>query len=188
MIVLIDNYDSFTYNVYQLFKEFDEVKVFYNDQITIDEILDLNPNCIVISPGPSRPSDAGICLDLIKKVKGKIPLLGICLGHQAICQCYGATITYAKTLMHGKTSVLEIDEDSNVFKNCKRPIQVGRYHSLIAKEDTLPSALNVIAHADGQVMAVVDIKNKVYGLQFHPESILTLDGKQMIQNIMEEIL
>ena len=167
MILLIDNYDSFSYNLYQLIGSLNpDITVIRNDEKTIEEIADMKPDCIILSPGPGRPEDAGVCEDVVRKLGGKIPLLGVCLGHQAICEAYGAEITYARELMHGKQSEIELDTASAIFKNLDRIVSVGRYHSLAAAENTIPSNLKVIARAeDGEVMAVADEKRKVYGPQ-----------------------
>ena len=147
MILLIDNYDSFVYNLYQFIAEIEpDVKVVRNDEITSEEILKMNPGKIVISPGPGKPSEAGECIHVIRELKGKIPILGVCLGHQAIAEAFGATVGYAKHLMHGKTSLLEdVDTDSLLFRGLEKPVQVARYHSLAVEEDTLPKELKVTA-------------------------------------------
>lgn len=187
MILLIDNYDSFSYNLYQLIGSLNpDITVIRNDEKTTEEIADMKPDCIILSPGPGRPADAGVCEDVVRRIGGKIPLLGVCLGHQAICEAYGAEITYARELMHGKQSEVELDTSSAIFKNLDRKVLVGRYHSLAAAEDTLPASLKEIARAeDGEVMAVADEERKIYGLQFHPESIMTPSGPQMLRNFLE---
>ncbi len=184
--VIIDNYDSFSYNLYQMIGRMDpDVKVVRNDRETVEGILSMSPDRIVLSPGPGRPSDAGICEELVLEARGRVPLLGVCLGHQAICEAYGASITYAKQLMHGKSSDAEL-EDSVLFNGIGRRATVGRYHSLAADPGTIPSGLRVTARtADGEVMAVEDPVRKVFGLQFHPESILTPEGGRMLGNFME---
>lgn len=189
MILLIDNYDSFSYNLYQLIGEINpDIKVIRNNELTINQIEKLNPDVIIISPGPGKPKDAGICEELIKHFTGTKPILGICLGHQAICEVFGASITYAKEIMHGKTSDIEIDTNCGIFKNLQKKIQVARYHSLIADINSIPEDLKVIAKTDDNtVMAVKHKKYPVYGLQFHPESILTPDGKTIVQNFLEII-
>ena len=184
MILLIDNYDSFSYNVYQLVGSVDpDVKVIRNDEMKVDEIEALAPSHIILSPGPGRPVDAGICEEVIRHFAGKIPILGICLGHQAICEVFGATVTYAKQLMHGKQSVATLDTDSTLFKGMDQKITVARYHSLAADPDTLPEVLKITATTpDGEIMAVEHKEYPVYGVQFHPESVLTPEGKAIIDN------
>ncbi|QFJ55930.1 anthranilate synthase component II [Pseudobutyrivibrio xylanivorans] len=184
MILLIDNYDSFSYNLYQLIGEINsDIKVVRNDELRICDIEKLAPSHIIISPGPGRPIEAGICEDVIAHFAGKIPILGVCLGHQAICETFGATITYAKELMHGKQSEVQIDENCKIFKDLPKYIKVARYHSLAAEGQTLPSKLKPVAVTeDGEIMAVKHEDYEIYGLQFHPESILTPDGKVMLKN------
>lgn len=186
MILLIDNYDSFSYNVYQLIGSINpDMKVIRNDELTIEEIEALAPSHIVISPGPGRPRDAGICEDVIRHFQGRIPLLGICLGHQAICEVYGATITYARELMHGKQSIVTLDQGSRLFAGMEKQITVARYHSLAADPDTLPDCLQVTATTqDGEIMAVQHREYPVYGVQFHPESVLTPQGKAILENFL----
>lgn len=189
MILLIDNYDSFSYNLYQLIGEIrPDLKVIRNDEKTIEEIRKLKPDAIVLSPGPGRPEYAGICIPVVKELGAEIPILGVCLGHQSICAAYGGENTYAKKLMHGKTSELVVEEDNKLFQGIDQPIQIGRYHSLAAKEETLPEELKVTARTvDGEIMAVEHRTNPVYGLQFHPESILTPEGKKMLENFFRQI-
>ena len=188
MILLIDNYDSFSYNLYQIIGQIDEdIKVFRNDKITLDEISELNPSMIVLSPGPGRPEDAGICIDIVKEFYDKIPILGVCLGHQSICMAFGGVISYASELMHGKSSIVSLSDDL-IFKGLDKEITVGRYHSLSLKDETLPKELKVIARSDdGEIMAVKHEKFNVYGLQFHPESILTPDGLSILTNFSKLI-
>lgn len=188
MILLIDNYDSFSYNLYQLIGQIDDdINVFRNDKITLDEISKLNPSMIVLSPGPGRPEDAGICIDVVKEFYDKIPILGVCLGHQSICMAFGGVISYASELMHGKSSIISLSDDL-IFKGLNKEITVGRYHSLSLKDETLPKELKVIARSDdGEIMAVKHEKFNVYGLQFHPESILTPDGLSILTNFSELI-
>lgn len=185
MILLIDNYDSFSYNLYQLIGELNtDIKIIRNDELTCSEIIKLSPAHIIISPGPGRPKDAGICEELIKTVNGKIPILGVCLGHQAICESFGAEIVYAKELMHGKKSTVKF-ESSPIFNGINGSFEVARYHSLAASEKNFPKELKITARTnDGEIMAVEHIKFPIYGLQFHPESILTQNGKQMIRNFL----
>lgn len=187
MVLLIDNYDSFSYNLYQLVGEINpDIKVIRNDEMTVKEIENLHPERIILSPGPGKPKDAGICEEVVEKLGGKIPILGVCLGHQAICEVYGATVTYADALMHGKQSDTKITKNSRLFKGLGVEIKVARYHSLAAKKDTIPDKLLVTAVADdGTVMAVEHREYTIYGLQFHPESILTPDGKTILKNFME---
>ncbi len=186
MILLIDNYDSFSYNLYQLIGSINpDIQVVRNDAMTIAEIEQLNPECIILSPGPGKPADAGICEDVVRNLAGKIPILGVCLGHQAICEASGASVSYAKELMHGKQSEVTLNTDSTIFKDMETKALVGRYHSLAVLRETLPENLKEIAEADdGEVMAVADEANKVYGLQFHPESIMTPEGRKMIENFL----
>lgn len=186
MILLIDNFDSFSYNLYQLVGSLDpNIQVVRNDSITLDRIAQLNPGRIILSPGPGRPSEAGICEDVIRTFGGKIPILGVCLGHQAICEVYGATVTYAKRLMHGKQSVANLQGNSRLFAGLPDKIPVARYHSLAADPDTLPLELTVTAVTDeGEIMAVEHREFPVYGLQFHPESILTPDGRKIMENFL----
>ncbi len=187
MILLIDNYDSFSYNLYQYVGEIQpDIRVIRNDDMTVSEIEALAPTHIIISPGPGRPEDAGNIIEVAQTVSKKIPTLGVCLGHQAICAAYGATITYAKRLMHGKQSDVTLDTDSKLFRGLPREEKVARYHSLAADESTLPDCLKVTARTtDNEIMAVEHKDHPIYGVQFHPESILTPDGKQMLRNFLE---
>lgn len=186
MILLIDNYDSFSYNLYQVVGSLDpSIQVIRNDDKTVAEIEAMAPDAIILSPGPGRPKDAGVIEDVVKSFSGKIPILGICLGHQAIGEAFGARITYAKRLMHGKASAVTVDQDSPLFASCPEVIQAGRYHSLAVDRDTLPDNLKVIAETDdGEVMAIADEAKQIYGIQFHPESILTPKGKQILKNFL----
>lgn len=186
MILLIDNYDSFSYNLYQLIGMIrPDIKVIRNDEMTIAEIEALAPDHIIISPGPGRPKDAGICEEVIDYFKGKIPIFGVCLGHQAICETFGGEIGYAKKLMHGKMSIVDLDTDSAIFKGMEPKLQAARYHSLAAEEDKLPAELKVIARTeDGEIMAVEHRNYPVYGVQFHPESILTPDGRKIMERFL----
>ncbi len=186
MILLIDNYDSFSYNVYQLTASVEpEVRVIRNDEMTVEEIGALAPSHIILSPGPGRPAEAGICKEVIRTFKGKIPILGICLGHQAICEVFGATVTYARELMHGKQSTAAMDTESVLFRGMGREMVVARYHSLAADPDTMPEELVVTAATpDGEVMAVEHREYPVYGVQFHPESVLTPEGRRIIENFL----
>ena len=187
MILLIDNYDSFSYNLYQLIGEISpDIKVIRNDEMTVKEIEKLAPDKIILSPGPGRPEDAGIIVEAAGTVCPKIPTLGVCLGHQAICAAYGATVTYAKKLMHGKQSVISFIGNCPLFKDINEGAPVARYHSLAADASTLPDCLEVTALADdGEVMAVQHKEYPIFGVQFHPESIMTPDGKIMLKNFIE---
>lgn len=186
MILLIDNYDSFSYNVCQLIGSIEpDIRVIRNDELSVKEITELSPSHIIISPGPGRPRDAGVCEDVIRAAAGQIPILGICLGHQAICEAFGAEITYAKQLMHGKCSSVTFDADSPIFRGLSGELRVARYHSLAASAEGFPEELKVTARtADGEIMAVEHKKFPVFGLQFHPESILTADGRKMTENFL----
>ena len=186
MILLIDNYDSFSYNLYQLVGSIDpDVRVIRNDKKTVEEIEALNPSAIILSPGPGKPADAGVCREAARYFAGKVPVLGVCLGHQAICEAFGATVSYAKTLMHGKQSAIKLEDGSLLFSGLPEEIRGARYHSLAAIEETIPEELTVIARAgDGEIMAVKHKEHEVYGLQFHPESILTPCGKIILENFL----
>ncbi len=188
MILLIDNYDSFTYNLYQYMGIFtDEIKVVRNDKITIEQIEEINPEKIVLSPGPKSPKEAGICLETVRHFAGKKPMLGICLGHQTIGEAFGATVSYAKKIFHGKQSVIEHD-GTGIFEGINSHIKVARYHSLAIIEDTVPDCLRVTARTeDGEIMAVEHKEFPIIGLQFHPESIYTEHGKKMIENFINKI-
>ena len=187
MLLIIDNYDSFSYNLYQLIGSiYPDIKVIRNDAMTVKEIEDLKPEAIVVSPGPGRPIDAGVCIDVIKELGPKIPILGVCLGHQSICQAYGATITYAKELMHGKQSVTKLSSTCALYRNLDSHVPVARYHSLAADPDTMPDCLEITAVTDdGEIMGVKHKSYNVYGVQFHPESIMTPDGKVMLKNFRD---
>jgi anthranilate synthase component 2 len=187
MILLIYNYDSFSYNLYQLIGSMDpDITVIRNDEKTCEEIEAMKPDRIIISPGPGRPEQAGICVEAVRYFEGKVPILGVCLGHQSICQAYGATITYAKELMHGKQSVLKVDTKSKLFKGFDKNVKAARYHSLAADEKTMPECLRVTARTeDGEIMAVEHTDYEIYGLQFHPESVLTPEGKRMLANFID---
>ena len=186
MILLIDNYDSFSFNLYQMIGEINpDIKVIRNDELTVDEIRALKPSRIILSPGPGRPENAGVIVEVVKRLGGEFPILGVCLGHQAICQAYGATVTYAKKLMHGKQSDVEFDLSCKLFEGLPKIASVARYHSLAADKETIPEELTVIAATkDGEVMAVKHKDYEVYGVQFHPESIMTPDGKRMLENFI----
>lgn len=186
MILLIDNYDSFSYNLFQIIGTFnDDIKVIRNDEMTTDEIESVSPTHIIISPGPGYPKDAGISIETVKKLGNKIPILGVCLGHQAICEAFGAEIFQAKQLMHGKQSEVRLNLNCPLFFNMSEKTTVARYHSLAAKPDTIPKCLTITAETDdGEVMGVMHREYPIFGVQFHPESILTPEGKQIIENFL----
>ncbi len=186
MLLLIDNYDSFTYNLAQYLGELGaEVRVVRNDAITVEGVAKLAPRRIVISPGPCTPNEAGISLQLIEQLAGKIPILGVCLGHQAIGQAFGGQVVRAPKVMHGKTSPI-LHDGAGLFANIPSPMQATRYHSLVVEPSTLPPSLRVTARtAEGEIMALEHVNLPVWGVQFHPESILTTDGKQLLRNFLE---
>ncbi|WP_186575958.1 anthranilate synthase component II [Aquibacillus kalidii] len=189
MILLIDNYDSFTYNLYQYVSELGkEVKVVRNDKITIEEIRLLKPEAIILSPGPGSPEDAGICMAVVKQLASEFPILGICLGHQAIGAAYGGKVTHAKQVKHGKTSMIRHQNDE-IFSYLEQPLEIMRYHSLIISKDHVPSELIVTATSmdDNEIMAIKHSYLPVYGLQFHPESIGTSKGKRILDNFFKAI-
>lgn len=188
MLLLIDNYDSFTYNLYQFIGEiYPDIKVLRNDQMKVSDIISMKPDGIVLSPGPGRPENAGICIDVIKNFGIKIPILGICLGHQAIGYAYGAKIIKSNIIKHGKTSIVTHNRQG-LFNGIKNPIKAMRYHSLIIDKDSLTNVLEITAEAeDGTIMGIKHKKFPVYGLQFHPESILTEEGKSILKNYVEGI-
>lgn len=186
MILLIDNYDSFSYNLYQLIGSINrDIKVIRNDELSINEIEQLKPSHIIISPGPGRPNDAGICEAVIDYFKGKIPMLGVCLGHQAIAETFGATITYAKEIMHGKQSMINIIDKTPLFEGLEQNFPAARYHSLAVSRETMPNELKITAQTDdGEIMAIEHRNYPIFGLQFHPESILTVQGDAIIRNFL----
>lgn len=187
MILLIDNYDSFSYNLFQLVGSIEpDIKVIRNDEMTVEEIRELAPAGIILSPGPGKPADAGICIEVAAKLGKDFPILGVCLGHQSICEAYGATVSYAKELMHGKQSDTELDYSCPLFEGVDKVVPVARYHSLAVIENTLENTpLKVVARTvDGEIMAVMHEEYPVYGLQFHPESIMTPDGQIMLRNFV----
>lgn len=186
MNLLVDNYDSFSYNLFQIAGQFTpEITVIQNDEYTVSDILAMNPEHIILSPGPGHPKEAGICIELVQRAADRIPILGVCLGHQAICEAFGAEIEYAKTLMHGKQSIIHIANGAYVFRGLSPFLTAGRYHSLAVKRDTLPDELHVIAETDdGEVMGVKHRDFPVFGVQFHPESILTPEGIRIIKNFL----
>ncbi|MBC5647922.1 bifunctional anthranilate synthase component II/anthranilate phosphoribosyltransferase [Christensenella tenuis] len=189
MIVLIDNYDSFTYNLYQEIGElYGEVEVFRNDEITLGEIEKMAPQAIVISPGPGYPDSAGISVDAVRTFSGRIPILGVCLGHQAIAEAFGGKIVRAGRLMHGKASSIAIKQDNSLFYGLPETVLAARYHSLIVDESTLPGCLEITARDEsGQIMAVSHTEHPTYGVQFHPESILTKSGQKMLENFLDRV-
>lgn len=186
MILLIDNYDSFSYNLFQMVGAIDpDIKVIRNDAVEAKEALQLNPSGIILSPGPGHPSRAGIC-EQIALDAGDVPVLGVCLGHQAICEALGGKVGYAKKLMHGKSSMIKADTTSALFKGMPPEFKVARYHSLAADESKIPQCLKVTAATDdGEIMAVEHRERPLYGVQFHPESILTPQGSQILQNFVD---
>lgn len=186
MIVMIDNYDSFTYNLVQYFGELKaDIEVYRNDALTVSQLAALKPKKIVISPGPGRPEDAGISVEIIKKLSGKIPILGVCLGHQGIGYAFGGKIINAKKLMHGKTSAIE-HTSKNIFKGLPLPFEATRYHSLVIDRKQLPDCLEVTAWTrdDREIMGIAHKTLPVWGVQFHPESILTKEGKNILANFL----
>ncbi|MBQ7841489.1 MAG: anthranilate phosphoribosyltransferase [Lachnospiraceae bacterium] len=187
MILLIDNYDSFSYNLFQLVGSLcPDIRVERNDALTVEEIEALKPKAIILSPGPGRPSEAGRCIEIVQKLGKKIPILGVCLGHQAICEAYGGTVSYAKQLMHGKQSIASLDKTCPLFAGMPDSIAVARYHSLAAVEELLPESLAVTARTgDDEIMAVAHRSDPVYGVQFHPESILTPQGRVIVENFLK---
>lgn len=189
MIVLIDNYDSFSYNLYQLIGSVEpDIKVIRNDDYTVEEIEAMNPSALILSPGPGRPADAGVCIEAIRYFAGKLPILGVCLGHQSICEAFGGTVSYAKELMHGKQKTIQKVGESVLFDGMEDAFPAARYHSLAALRESLPDVLKVTAESeDGEVMAVEHTEYPVFGVQFHPESVMTPDGKKMIENFMKTV-
>ncbi|WP_126452746.1 anthranilate synthase component II [Sulfuriflexus mobilis] len=192
MLLMIDNYDSFTYNLVQYFGELGvDVQVQRNDQITIDEIEKLAPEYLVISPGPCTPNEAGVSVEAIKHFAGKLPILGVCLGHQSIGQAFGGKIVHANEIMHGKTSMVK-HHDIGVFKGLANPLEATRYHSLVIEKDSLPACLEVTAwteKANGEIDEIMGVRHKdmaIEGVQFHPESILTQHGHDMLRNFLEQ--
>lgn len=189
MVLLIDNYDSFSYNLVQLVGELSEgnVKVVRNDEYSVDEIRKLHPSHIILSPGPGKPKDAGICEKVIWQLKDTYPMLGVCLGHQCICEVFGAEVTYAKQLMHGKQSRIEILGKADIFEGLESMFEAARYHSLSANPNTIPEELEVIAvdEKDKEIMAVKHRDYPIYGLQFHPESVMTPEGKTILSNFLK---
>lgn len=185
MIIMIDNYDSFTYNLYQYIGTINpDIQVFRNDKITVDEVLAMNPSHIILSPGPGYPADAGICIDLIKRA-GNIPIMGVCLGHQAIGEAFGGKIVHAPQIMHGKSDNITLNTACDLFKGLGENAEIGRYHSLVVDDKTVPDCLEVIATSDdGCIMGLKHKERPIYGIQFHPESVLTPNGMKMIENFL----
>lgn len=185
MILLIDNYDSFSYNLFQLVGTLNpDIRVVRNDLLSVPEIEALSPEAILLSPGPGRPEDAGICEEAVQKLSGKIPILGVCLGHQAICEAFGGTVGYAKALMHGKSSLTKLAPSCPLFQDLPPEIPVARYHSLAAKEPLPPDLEAAAVTEDGEIMALQHKAHPTFGLQFHPESILTPDGETILKNFL----
>ena len=185
MLLMIDNYDSFTYNLVQYFGELGErVTVYRNDQLTLNDVDALAPSHVVISPGPCTPNEAGISVDLVREYGARVPILGVCLGHQSIAQAYGGNIVRAPTLMHGKTSMIS-HEGESLFGEIPTPFQATRYHSLVVEESSLPDCFEITARADdGEIMGIAHRSHPVVGVQFHPESILTQYGHKMLHNFL----
>ena len=185
MILLIDNYDSFSYNLFQLVGTLNpDIRVVRNNLLSVPEIEALSPEAILLSPGPGRPADAGICEEAVQKLSGKIPILGVCLGHQAICEAFGGTVGYAKALMHGKSSLTKLAPSCPLFQDLPPEIPVARYHSLAAKEPLPPDLEAAAVAEDGEIMALQHKTHPTFGLQFHPESILTPDGETILKNFL----
>lgn len=187
MILLIDNYDSFTYNLYQYIGTFSpDIRVVRNDKVTIEEIREMAPERIVLSPGPKSPKDAGICMEVVREFYDKLPILGVCLGHQCIGAAFGGTISYAKAIFHGKQSVI-VHDGSSIFHGIDSPLKIARYHSLAVSDENFPECLKILARTeDGEIMAMRHKEYPVVGLQFHPESIFTEHGKRLIENFVND--
>ena len=185
MVIIIDNYDSFTYNLVQQIGAFGaRMEVFRNDKVNLEKIEEKRPDHIIISPGPCTPKEAGISNDIIKHFSGRIPILGVCLGHQCIAHSYGAEVVRARRLMHGKTSMIKHD-GKTIYKGLSNPFEATRYHSLIVKEDTLPNCLEVTARADNdEIMRIRHKEHPLEGVQFHPESFLTEEGPKLLENFL----
>jgi anthranilate synthase/aminodeoxychorismate synthase-like glutamine amidotransferase len=188
MILMIDNYDSFTYNLVQYLEEIGpRVEVIRNDVMTVDQIEQLQPKAIVISPGPGGPPDAGVCLDVVKRLSGRVPILGVCLGHQTIAAAFGAEIVGARKLMHGKTSMVTADGEG-IFKGVSKPFQAMRYHSLAVAREPLPGCLKITARSeDDEIMGIRHTEHPTEGIQFHPESIMTTIGKRLLRNFVKVV-
>lgn len=186
MIVLIDNYDSFTYNLVQMMAgQGADIRVFRNDAVTVDQVADMGARAIIVSPGPCTPREAGISVELIQRLSGTVPVLGVCLGHQSMGVAFGAVVSNARQIMHGKTSLVTYEETSPLYKGMKNPFQAGRYHSLAVLRETLPAELVVDAVSeDGEIMGMHHVAHRTYGVQFHPESVLTPTGKRLLRNFL----
>lgn len=186
MILLIDNYDSFSYNLYQLLGSLEpDILVARNDKYTVRELETFKPAALVLSPGPGRPEDAGVCMEAVRHFAGKIPILGVCLGHQAICEAFGGKVSYARELMHGKQRLMYVTGESRLFAGLGQQFPAARYHSLAAEPESLPPELMVTARSEeGEVMAVEHRQYPVFGVQFHPESVMTPAGRGMMENFM----
>ena len=186
MLLLIDNYDGFSYNLVQMFGSLNpDIRVVRNDAVTVEEIRRMHPSHVVLSPGPGYPAQAGICREAVRELTGEVPILGVCLGHQAVCEAYGAATAPARQLMHGKQSLVKIENGCSLFQGLPGEILAARYHSLAVKRETMPDCLQVTAVAEnGEVMAAAHRKFPVFGLQFHPESILTPLGKKILENFI----
>jgi len=188
MVLMIDNYDSFTYNIVQYCRELGaDLKVIRNDELTVQEIKELNPQKIILSPGPSTPNDAGVTLDVIREFSGTVPIFGICLGHQSIAQAFGGEVVRAKNMMHGKTSQIEVDVDTEIFKDIPSEFRATRYHSLIVKKENLPDCIISTSHSkdDNEIMSLQIKDRPIYGVQFHPESIMSEYGHEMLDNFLK---
>lgn len=187
MIILIDNYDSFSYNLYQLVGSAEpDIRVIRNDDYSVEEIADMKPEALILSPGPGRPEKAGVCIEAVRYFAGKIPVLGVCLGHQAICEAFGGEVSYAKELMHGKKRNIYIKENSRLFQGMGTSFEAARYHSLAAVREKLPEDLRITAESgDGEIMAVEHREFPVFGVQFHPESVMTPQGHVIIENFIK---
>jgi len=188
MVLMIDNYDSFTYNVVQYCRELGaDLKVIRNDELTISEIKELKPEKIILSPGPSTPDDAGVTLDVIREFSDSVPIFGICLGHQSIAQAFGAEVIRAKNMMHGKTSQIEVDVDTDIFKDIPSEFRATRYHSLTVKKENLPDCIISTSHSkdDDEIMSLQIKDRPIYGVQFHPESIMSEYGHEMLDNFLK---
>lgn len=188
MILIIDNYDSFTFNLYQYVGTLNsDVKVYRNDALNVKEIAELNPQRIILSPGPGYPEDAGVCEELLKELPSLCPILGVCLGHQAIGEVFGGRVVPAPELVHGKQSLIKADTACKLFKGLPQEIEAARYHSLIVEKESLPECLKITAQtADGEIMALKHRDYEIYGVQFHPESVMTPDGMKILANFLSD--